>query len=467
MQRPLMLIPMVVACAFFIENFDSTVIATALPAMAQSLGTTAIALSSGLTAYMVTVAIFIPISGWLCDRFGARTVFISAIGLFTLASLACGLSGSQLQFTLARIAQGVGGAMMVPVGRLIVLRTVEKRDFVRAMAFVTVPSVFGQVLGPPLGGLLTTFTSWRWIFFVNIPIGLAGMFLVGRFIPVLRDGAPEPFDWVGFAVIGSAIGTLMIGLDAIASSANAVDVALLLAIGAALAWAGLRHARGRSDSVLDLTLLRVPTFALVMASGFGFRLAFGAFAYLLPLQMQLAFGMSAFESGTLTFFVAVGVLLMKTIAPRILRVWGFRHVLIAVHVFSALGIFGVACISSMTSFILVAALLFFTGLFRSLGYTAINTLAYADIVPPRTSRASSFAGTVDRMSVGVGVACGAILLQLFAPGNASPGTNAFHAVFAVVAALMLLSTVPCVRLGADAGSEVSGRAAAAAEGNRS
>lgn len=452
-----MVVPMVVACAFFIENFDATVVVTAVPAMAQSLGTTPIGLASGITAYMLAGAVCIPISGWLVDRFGARTVFRAAIGLFTLASLACGLAVSANQFIAARIVQGIGGAMMVPVGRLIVLRSVEKKDFVRAMAFVTVPSVFGQVLGPPLGGFLITYASWRWIFFINLPIGLIGMLLVGRVIPQMREARPGLFDWRGFALTGAAIGCLMMGFDGIVSEGRPAIIAVLIAIGLALGALAVRHLRGRSNAVLDLTLLKVPTFEILMRSGFAFRMAFGAMSYLLPLQLQVAFGMTAFESGMLTFFMALGTLAMKTAAPRLLRVLGFRTVLLGDYALGGAALLALAFFTPATPVALMAAVLFASGLFRSLGYTAVNTLSYADIPPARMSRASSFAGTVDRVSVAAGVSSGAILLQLLTSGAGAPSIGTFQSAFVAVAGLMVLAWLPCLQLAPDAGSELSGR----------
>jgi EmrB/QacA subfamily drug resistance transporter len=458
-----MLVPMVVACAFFIENFDSTVITTALPAMAESFGTNPIELSSGITAYLLSVAIFIPISGWLADRFGARNVFRAAIGLFTVASLLCGLSQTPAQFLGARILQGIGGAMMVPVGRLIVLRSVSKKEFVRAMSYVTVPSVLGQVLGSPVGGFLTTYVSWPWIFFLNIPIGLIGMVLVSMVIGKSREPAPAPFDWVGFFLTGAAIGSLMYGFELVVGSSPAKLVAIWLALGLVLGALAVRHARRHPNAVIDLSLVKVPTFGILLVTGFGFRMAFGAVGYLLPLQMQLGFGMSAFASGVLTFFVAVGTLLMKTAAPRVLRHFGFRRVLIANGVICAVAVAALAFFTPSTPVLVIAMVLFASGIFRSLGYTAINTVAYADIAPQRMSRASSFAGTSDRVAMGAGVSFGAILLHAWTQGSAQATPDDFLGTLIVVACLTLLAVVPCLWLAHDAGSELSGHVALGAK----
>ncbi|MDB5761024.1 MAG: transporter [Herminiimonas sp.] len=452
-----MIVPMVVATAFFLENFDGTVVTTALPAMAISFQSTPVELSIGVTAYMLTVAIFISVSGWLVDRYGARTVFRGAIALFTLASILCGLSETLVQFTLARILQGIGGAMMVPVGRLIVLRSVEKKQFVRAMSFVTVPSVLGQVLGPPVGGFITTYFSWKWIFFLNVPIGILGIVLVTVVIENFRQPDTPRLDWTGFLLTGASIGCLMYGLDLIVrTTVNQTAILIFIGAGIAVGAIALLHARRRANAIIDLSLLKVPTFSILLLGGLGFRMSVGAVGFLLPLQMQVGFGMTAFASGALTLFVAVGTFMMKTAGPPILRRFGFRSVLIANGVIGAVSILVYAFFTPSTSFLIIAIVLFCGGLFRSLQFTSINTVAYADIPPSRMSSATSLASTADRFGIGAGVSMSAILLHLVTgPGKTAAPVD-FQIVFFEVAVLAMISTLPFLRLERNAGTELSG-----------
>ena len=452
-----MIVPVVVASAFFLENFDSTVVANALPQMAISFHSTPVELSIGITAYMLTVAVFISASGWLADRFGARTVFRGAIGLFTLASILCGLSETLMQFTLARILQGMGGAMMVPVGRLIVLRSVEKRHFVRAMSFVTIPSVLGQVLGPPVGGFITTYFSWQWIFFVNIPIGILGVVAVTAVIENFRQEKASRLDWTGFVLTGVAIGSLMYGLDLIVRPIINWGMALpFISIGLLACAVAIAHARRRADSIIDLGLLDVPTFRLLLAGSFWFRMTVGATSFLLPLQLQVGFGMTAFASGMLTLFVALGTFMMKTAGVSILRRFGFRNVLIGNGMLCALSILVYAFFTPATPVSLIAIALFCGGLVRSLQFTSINTVVYADIPKPRMSSATSFSSTAERFSLGAGVSLSAILLHAVTTYGARATPVDFQIVFCIVAVLAIISTPSFFRLTRDAGSELSG-----------
>jgi EmrB/QacA subfamily drug resistance transporter len=455
--RDQMIVPVVVASAFFLENFDSTVVANALPQMAVSFHSTPVELSIGITAYMLTVAVFISASGWLADRFGARTVFRGAIGLFTLASILCGLSETLMQFTLARVLQGVGGAMMVPVGRLIVLRSVEKKYFVRAMSFVTIPSVLGQVLGPPVGGFITTYFSWQWIFFVNIPIGILGIVAVSVVIENFRQENPSRLDWTGFVLTGVSIGSLMYGLDMIVRPIiNWGKALLFIAIGLIACAVAIGHARHRANSIIDLALLKVPTFHLLLVGSFWFRMTVGAAAFLLPLQMQVGFGMTAFASGMLTLFAALGTFMMKTAGVSILRRFGFRTVLIGNGMLCAVAILVYAFFTPSTPLTLIAIALFCGGLVRSLQFTSINTVVYADIPKPKMSAATSFSSTAERFSLGAGVSLSAILLHAATASGARAAPVDFQMVFFIVAVLAVISTLSFFRLRHDAGSELSG-----------
>ena len=322
-------VPLVVSCAFFMENFDATVVTTALPEIAASFDVTAVAASSGVTAYLVSLAVFIPVSGWIADRFGAVHVFRVAMGVYALASILCAASQSLEQFVAARALQGLGGALMVPVGRLIVLRSVERRDFVKAMSYVTTPALVGGVVGAPIGGFFTTYASWRWIFAIGVAVALLGILTATMFF---RRDAPQPrrpLDWRGFALNGIAVATFVYGFALLArDTSHFVTPLLFIAAGLVLGALCVRHSRRTTHPLIDLGLMRIATFASAATAGTLFNAAAAAVVFLLPVLFQVGFGMTAWESGLLTFTLAIGAFAMKAAAPRILRRWGFRSVLV-------------------------------------------------------------------------------------------------------------------------------------------
>ena len=308
--------PLIVAVALFMENMDSTVIATSLPAIARDIGTDPLALKLAVTSYLLSLAIFLPVSGWTADRFGARTVFRAAIGVFMLGSIGCALSSSLSQFVLARIIEGMGGAMMTPVGRLILVRSVDKRELINAMVWVTLPALIGPLLGPPVGGFITTYISWHWIFFINIPIGITGIVLATIFIEDVRAKAPDPFDAVGMVLAGLGIGGLAFGGSVLGLDFLPLPVVLaLIAGGAAATFAYVVHARRTPAPVLDLSLLKIPTLRASVLGGFIYRCGIGAIPFLLPLLLQLGFKLTAFQSGLITLSSALGAMGMKTAVP--------------------------------------------------------------------------------------------------------------------------------------------------------
>lgn len=455
-----MLIPLIVACALFMENLDSSVLATALPSIAESLGESPLKLNLAITSYLFSLAVFIPVSGWVADRFGARTVFRAAIAVFTIGSLLCGLADSFWTLVGARVLQGLGGAMMVPVGRLVMLRSIPKSELVRAIAWLTVPALVGPVIGPPLGGFLTTYLSWRWIFWINLPIGLLGMVLVTLYIPNVREENVPPLDWRGFLLSALGLCGLVFGFETIGRGLlpDAV-VAGLLVMGSIGIGLYIRHARRHPHPVLDLKLLRVPTFRIGVMGGFLFRIGVGALPFLLPLMLQLGFGLTAFESGMLTFVSAAGALTMKMAAGPILRRLGFRHVLIGNAVLSGAFIAICGLFRPDTSHLLILGLLLFGGFFRSLQFTSINTLAVSDIENARMSRATSFTSMMQQLSLSAGVAVGAMVLHATVTWGGGPeriGPADFTPAFLTVGLTAMLSAIIFLRLPADAGAEVSG-----------
>ncbi len=457
-----MLVPLIVACAFFMEQLDGTVIATALPQMARSFHTNVVDLSVGMTAYLLTLGVFIPVSGWVADRFGARNVFCAAIVVFALASIACGVANGIEMFVLARIVQGIGGAMMVPVGRVVVLRTSEKRDLMRAIAYITWPGLVAPVIGPPVGGFITTFASWRWIFFLNVPIALVGIVLVLRYFANDHATARRPFDSAGFVFSAVAISSLMQLLDVLARSPIdgrfAAILFLMFAFNGTLA---VRHARSHPQPLVSLAALRIRTFETGAISGaLLFRSMLGTAPFLLPLMFQEGFGLSAFLFGLYLFAFAGGNLGMKTVTTRLLRGFGFRNVLIVNGALCAATMFACGQLAASFSPLVIALVVFAAGAARSLQFTGINTLSFVDVPKAEMSAASTLSSTVQQLSFGLGIALGALVLHasvtLRAGARAAFAPADFRVAFTVVSFVLLLSVLPFLRIPPDAGAEVSG-----------
>jgi EmrB/QacA subfamily drug resistance transporter len=453
-----LLIPLMVACALFMENLDSTVINTALPAIARSLRENPLTLNLGITSYLFSLAVFVPVSGWVADRFGARIVFQGAIIVFTLGSVACGFSQSLLDFVAARIFQGIGGAMMVPVGRLVILRNVTKSELVEAMSYVTIPALVGPILGPPLGGFITTYFTWRWIFFINIPIGIAGSILAARIIRNIREPSLPPLDWRGLILSGIGCSGLIFGFEFLGRGGMPISIALgLLTAGGAGSAIYVWHAGRVAHPLLDLSLLRIPTFRASVMGGFLFRMGVGATPFLLPLMLQVAFGFTPLHSGLLTFVASAGALAMKFTAPQLLRRFGFRSILIwnSLLCGGMLGLYGL--IRAETPSLLIWLLLLSSGFFRSLLFTSLNTVAYADMPQSRMSQASSFSSMGQQLSLSFGVGFGALILHLVSlhqPGRLVAGD--FAVAFVAVALVSTLAVFSFLALPEDAGSELTG-----------
>lgn len=458
------LVALIVACALFMELLDGSVIATALPQMARAFHENPVNLSIGMSAYLLTLAIFIPSSGWMADRFGAKTIFLSAIAVFTVASVLCGLSNTLLEFTAARIVQGIGGAMMVPVGRLVILRTTEKTELVNMMQFFVTPGLVAPILGPPVGGFITTFSSWRWIFFLNVPLGLLALVLVSVFMDEIKSHAVRAFDTLGFVLSGAGLASLLFGLDQLGRPS--IDPALtagLIGAGVVVCTVAVLHLRRTPAGLLDLSLFRIPTFALpTLFAGTGFRIVIGSTPFLWPLLFQVGFGMTAFASGSLVIACAGGDLCTKAFANRILRRWGFRNTLFVNGILVALAVLACATFSATMPVAAIAAILCVVGVFRSVQFGAFNALTYVDVPPEKMSSASSLAATLQQMSFGLGVAFGAMALHLAAALNGRGRgftVSDFRFAFAAAAVLALASAFVFSRLPRDAGAAATGHPA--------
>jgi EmrB/QacA subfamily drug resistance transporter len=451
-----------VAAAFFMENLDGTVIVTAMPNMAISFGVHPVDLNIAISAYLLTLAVLIPASGWMADRFGTRRVFTCAIALFTFASLLCGFAHNLQMFIGFRILQGCGGAMMVPVGRLTVLRTTEKEKLMNAIATLTWPGLVAPILGPPIGGFITTYASWQWIFLLNIPLGILGVVMSVMLLPSLAGTKKRPFDFIGFMLTGLACFCLMFGLDAISQNASSIALGYGSLIGSlVIGFAAVRHARRKTDPLVDLWAFGLPSFSVAIHSAALARLAIGALPFMLPLLLQIGFGLDAFSAGLLLLFVFAGNLAMKPLTSPVLRLLGFRGALLWSGSLNAVAIFGCAFLTPAMPLPMTAALFFFNGLTRSMLFTAYNTLAFVDIPQLRMSGANTVFNVMQQLTMGIGVTCGALALQIAAFFHATP-TNTisllnFRVAFMLIALLSLISVIDALQLDVHAGEDVTGR----------
>jgi EmrB/QacA subfamily drug resistance transporter len=454
------LVPLIVAVALFMENMDSTVISTSLPAIAADIGSSPLQLKLAITSYLLALAIFIPASGWMADRYGARTIFRTAIAVFMLGSIGCAFSQSLGHFVVARFFQGMGGAMMSPVGRLVLIRTVGRQNLVDAMSFLTMPALIGPMLGPPLGGFITTYATWHWIFLINLPIGLLGIFLVTRFVENVRADSVEPFDFVGMALVGLGVGGLAFGLTV--TGINFVPwtvIAALVAGGATATFAYIVHARRVPAPVVDLSLFKLPSFRAGVGGGFIFRVGTGALPFLLPLLLQIGFGRTPFQSGLITLSTAAGAMMMKWAVPRILRRVGFRNALTWNALIASVMLMACAAFTATTPVAAIVAVLLLGGFFRSLQFTSVNTIAFADIEPHRMSRATALVAVAQQLSQSVGVAVGALVVEtvLRIRGQTMLSAADFPPAFIVVSLIAASSTFLFATMPPDAGADMAKR----------
>ncbi|WP_297495222.1 DHA2 family efflux MFS transporter permease subunit [Acidocella sp.] len=454
----------IVASALFMQSLDSTIIATALPAMARSFHTVPLHMSVALTSYLIALAVFIPASGWVADRFGARQVFRAAIVVFTIGSVLCGIAPSLPVLVGSRVLQGMGGAMMVPVGRLVLMRSISHSQMVSAMSWLTVPALLGPVIGPPLGGFIVSFATWRWVFDINVPIGIIGTIAVSLYIQDVREeGQGGRLDAWGLLLSGFAMALLMMafettGRDLVPVSWTASAYAAGFAA-CALYW---RHARRHPHPVIDLTLFAITNFAIPALAGSLFRIAVGALPFLLPLMLQLDFGFTPLASGLVTFTAAAGAMLMKPAAPPLLARFGFRNVLVWNGVFAALAMSLCAAFEKTWPSIVMNLILFAGGFLRSLQFTAFNVIAYGEIPRARMSAATSLYSTIQQLSLTLGIVVGATTLDIASRlHHHTQATKADYALaFIVVSFIALLASPFCARLDRHAGESMSGHHAA-------
>jgi EmrB/QacA subfamily drug resistance transporter len=456
------LLPWLVAMAFFMESLDTTILNTAVPAIAQALGVVPLSMKSVLASYTLSLAVFIPISGWMADRFGTRRVFASAIGLFSLGSFLCGISSNIHLLVACRILQGCGGAMMVPVGRLTLVRTFAKSELVRVMTFVVIPALIGPMLGPFLGGLIVGYFHWRVIFFVNIPIGLLGLYLVYRHLPDYRAEQTPPLDFIGLVLFGSGIALLSYVLEVFGEHAlSGREILGLLAIAILLISGYGWHAVHATFPLLRLTLLRIRTFRAAVLGGFVTRIGIGGIPFLFPLLYQVGLGFTPIQSGLLMMPQAVASISLKLAVTGILTRFGYRLILISNTVILGLLIFVFATIGVGTPIWLIVAQSFVFGFFASLQYSSMNTLVYADVTEEEASSASTIASTLQQMAISFGVASASLATAFFIPDrfHSDPREmiHGIHKAFLVLGVMTILSSIVFRELKSGDGSSVAGQ----------
>lgn len=455
-------VSLIVAISFFMQGLDTTAVNTAIPTMAKSFGTDVVHLSAGVTSYLIALAIFIPVSGWIADRFGTRRVFCTSIILFILASALCGFSQNLTQFVTFRIFQGMAGAMMTPVGRLAVLKTTPKEKLVTAMAYITWPALVAPILGPLVGGYLTTYWHWHWIFFLNVPISIICVLLAWYHIPEEKDEdhIKRRFDFIGFVLSGLALAGFMYGVELFSRTEIPYYVPIIvILISVGLLFFNIRYSRHISNPLIDYSVIRIPTYKVTIFTGSVSRMVIGVAPYLVPLMFQEGFGLSPFQSGTLFLATMAGNLVMKPATIWIMRHYNFKTVLISNGFLVAIFTFFTALLLPTTPVILIVAVMFLSGMFRSMQFSAITTLAFADIPQPRMTTANTLYSTVQQMSTGMGIAMGAVFLRFsnMINGSTEHYTVAdFRLAFIFVAILGTISLYGYTKLTPDAGDVVRG-----------
>lgn len=448
----------VVAIAMFMTNLDGTVIATVIPVMAREFAINPVNLKLALTSYLLAMAIFIPASGWAADRFGARNVFCMAMVVFTLGSIGCAMSGSLWELVLARTFQGMGGAMLVPVGRIVVLRSLPRKELISALALLAIPQLIAPIFGPPVGGLIATYMSWQWIFWINVPVAMACLGVAYRYLPEVRTQGPTKFDWVGFGLVGPGLAAILAGMSLIGVGLlGNIEIVLLICAGVMLIALFVRHALASDEPLVDLRLLAIPTFAHAVLAAVMFRASIGCANFLVPLVLQVGIGKSAFESGMITFVTGFGAIAMKFIGPPMLKNYGFQRVLLPNAV--ACGIFAAmpAVFLLDPPTVVIMTILFAVSLSRSLQFVATNAVIYADVPEQKVAAATTLFAMVVEFSGAIGIAIAAAVMHFYqlAKGTSELGADDFVVVFMTVALMSISQLVPLMRLPADVGKSMT------------
>jgi len=451
------IIPAVVAVAFLMEQLDATIIVTAIPAMASSLDVTPLAMNLAITTYILTLAMFIPVSGWFADRFGARRVFALSLFIFTLGSVLCGLAVNFPMLIATRALQGFGGAMMTPVGRLILIRSFPRSQLVTAMTYMTLPAILGPLVGPVLGGVLTTYLSWRWIFYVNLPFGIIGMVMALRYVENMRGKTSVRFDVPGFLMVGTGLVLLQYGMENIGRPTIPLQAIVAVLVASLLLLALFaRYARNVTAPAIDLTLFRLRSFRVGTLAGGICRVGLNGVPFLLPLMLQIGFGVSPIISGSLTFASALSALVIRPISQRLLRACGFDRVLTWSAVAGSITVAGFALMTPETPYWLIIGWVFVFGLTRAAQFMTSNTLSYSDMPSAQLSGATSLGGVLQQLSVSFGVSIAAMLLGLVTLGGAPLSLGSFHTVFLIMAVIPLLGLPGFLQLRPEDGQQVSG-----------
>jgi EmrB/QacA subfamily drug resistance transporter len=451
------IIPAVVAVGFLMEQLDSTIIITAVPDIAKSLATTPVRMNLAVTTYILTLAMFIPVSGWFADRFGARRIFTLSLFLFTLGSILCGMATSFPMLIATRALQGFGGAMMTPVGRLILIRSFPRSQLVTAMTYMTLPAIIGPVIGPILGGFLTTYLSWRWIFWVNLPFGIIGIIMALRYVEDTDRDDSLKFDFPGFVMVGLGCVLLQYGIENVGRPTIPVPAIAAVLVAAFLLLAGfVRYARTATSPAVDLTLFRLRTFRVGTLAGGICRIGLNGVPFLLPLMLQVGFGLSPIVSGSLTFVSALSALAVRPVSARLLRLYGFDRVLTWSAVFGAAIVAGFALIGPDTPRWIILVYVFVFGIARAAQFMTSNTLSYSDTPAAQLSRATSLGGVLQQLSVSFGVSIAAMLLGLVTLDGSPLTPEKFHITFLIMAIIPLLGLPGFLRLRPEDGKQVSG-----------
>ncbi|MQA42765.1 DHA2 family efflux MFS transporter permease subunit [Rugamonas aquatica] len=458
-------LPWVVATALFMEQLDSTIVNTAIPSMAASLQVTPLSLKAVVTSYILSLAVSIPISGWMADRFGTRRVFMSAVAIFTVASVLCGLSVNSPMLVAARLLQGLGAAMMMPVGRLTIVRTFPKSELLAAMNFVIIPALIGPLLGPTVGGLIVHWLTWRDIFFVNVPVGVVAIFLAHRYMPDYRGDGERPLDLVGLVLFGTGVALLSWLLEVFGEhQIDVTSAAVLLFIACSLLAAYVWHARDAAFPLLQLALFKIRTFRVSVVGGFITRIGIGGLPFLLPLLYQLGLGLPAWQSGLLMMPSAAAAMGMKFISVRVLGRFGYRQVLTVNTVLIGLTISMYSFVQQGTPLYLIVMISLCLGFFNSLQFSAMNSIAYADVESADSSMASTMASSMQQLSMSFGLATGSLITGWFLgdlpQSNRVALTSALHHAFLTLAVLTVLSSLTFWSLRKQDGESISKGSAA-------